>query len=78
MNNEPAFPEAGMSGLPNGDVVYGRSGMSLLDYFAAKAMQANVAKWSEIHRPSQIANDSYIMAEAMMEERKRRLDGENE
>lgn len=32
----PAFPEAGLSGLPNGEFIYGQGGMTLLDYFAAK------------------------------------------
>lgn len=30
----PAFPEAGLSGLPNGEFLYGRSGMSLRAYIA--------------------------------------------
>jgi hypothetical protein len=35
-----AFPEAGLSGLPNGEFIQGRAGMSLRDYFAAKALQS--------------------------------------
>ena len=33
----PAFPVAGMTGLPNGEVVYGENGMTLRDYFIAHA-----------------------------------------
>ena len=33
----PAFPEQGLSGLPNGEFIHGRSGMSLKDYFMAHA-----------------------------------------
>lgn len=33
----PAFPEAGLSGLPNGEFIHGRAGMSLLAYFMAHA-----------------------------------------
>jgi hypothetical protein len=33
----PAFPEPGLSGLPNGEFLHGREGMSLRDYFAAHA-----------------------------------------
>lgn len=33
----PAFPEAGLSGLPNGEFIHGQSGMTLRDYFAAHA-----------------------------------------
>jgi hypothetical protein len=36
----PAFPEAGLSGLPNGEFLYGRAGMSMRDYFAAEAIGA--------------------------------------
>jgi hypothetical protein len=35
----PAFPEAGLSGLPNDMFIQPRPGMTLRDYFAAKAMQ---------------------------------------
>lgn len=31
----PAFPEAGLAGLPNQEFIYPRPGMSLRDYFAA-------------------------------------------
>ena len=30
----PAFPEAGLSGLPNGEFIYGQSGMTLREYYA--------------------------------------------
>lgn len=42
-NGGPAFPEAGLSGLPNGEFIHGREGMTLRDYFAAKAMQGFIA-----------------------------------
>ena len=31
----PAFPESGLSGMPNGEFIYGRAGMAMRDYFAA-------------------------------------------
>jgi hypothetical protein len=34
----PAFPESGLSGLPNGEFIHGRAGMSLRAYIATKAM----------------------------------------
>ena len=34
----PAFPFPAVTGLPNGDFFYGWNGMTLRDYFAAKAM----------------------------------------
>lgn len=33
-----AFPEAGLSGLPNGEFIHPRGGMSLRDYFAVAAL----------------------------------------
>ena len=35
----PAFPEAGLSGLPNGEFIQSRPGMTLRDFFAAAALQ---------------------------------------
>lgn len=38
----PAFPVPGISGLPNGEFIYPSGGMTLRDYFAAKALQAEI------------------------------------
>lgn len=38
----PAFPEAGLSGLPNGEFIHGRSGMSQRALFAAILMHAEL------------------------------------
>ena len=70
MNHEPAFP------TPSGWNHEGNwvqdscesSGMTLRDYFAAKAMQALTQK-GERHLAT-IAQDAYEMADAMMEARK--------
>lgn len=43
------------------------TGMSLRDYFAAKAMQAMVTDMSNMYT---LAHDSYRIADVMMEERK--------
>ncbi len=65
MNNQPAFP-----------VAYGGGrieGMTLRDYFAAKAMQAFISGW--INRqiyPSEdiyVAEHAYAMADAMLKAR---------
>jgi hypothetical protein len=46
------------------------SGMELRDYFAAKAMQALVAKTVEQDEPAEIAAEAaYMFADAMMEAR---------
>ena len=59
MNNIPAFPApAGVSHITE-------QGMTLRDYFAAKAMQGMMV---EVHDPdcNYIAEVSYRMADAMM------------
>lgn len=67
MNNEPAFPIDRIAVNKE----FGTSGMTLRDYFAAKAMQGMYAA----HKfPSGIiidtAKEAYEMADAMMEARK--------
>lgn len=65
-----AFPRAGYPPVGSGEV----DGMSLRDYFAAKAMQGFSASPSMIdsndHRAiSYVAATSYAMADAMLAER---------
>ena len=71
MNNSPAFPNVSIH-TKEGIEVYGDSGMSLRDYFAAKAMEGLLAglladrqdlKWD------QVAIDSYRQANAMLKAR---------
>ena len=76
MNNEPAFP---MHGTSNTEA---QVGMTLLDYIAIEAMKEYMRStlcgtpksftpnWTS--KTPLIVKDSYDMAEAMMEERKRR------
>jgi len=68
MNNPPAFPYS----VDNGETVKYVTGMTLRDYFAAKAMQGLLAglladgqdlKWD------QVAIDSYRQADAMLKAR---------
>lgn len=86
MNKEtggPAFPGKQKALLINSEHQYLASeyeiecnGMTLRDYFAAKAMQAVITDWlntgdifqdSEI--PEVIARDCYLVADAMIKER---------
>ena len=72
--NEPAFPNEGFNG-------WGKpfEGMTLRDYFAAKAMQAVYAKnWDmfmdeTFETPEEVvsgtANDAYALADAMLKAR---------
>ena len=70
MNNPPAFPIV----VDYGDGVKYQTGMTLRDYFAAKAMQAMVASpsyyidgWAH----SDIAIQSHQMADAMLAAREK-------
>ena len=63
MNNPAAFPKT-----PFIEIGTPQNGMTLLDYFAAKAMQGLLA--SEVNAPLKtFATKAYEMADAMMEAR---------
>ena len=66
MKNEPAFPNEGFNGW--GEPF---QGMTLRDYFAAKAMAAMIAHpdSSVDVPPSAFANGAYRMADAMLKAR---------
>ena len=69
MNNTntggPAFP-----GLhPSSECRYKEEGMTLRDYFAAKAMQGLLAGTLKSSDTSLIARDCYAMADAMLKAR---------
>jgi len=72
---EPAFPRA-VSMLRSGSYfkVDSSDGMSLRDYFAAKAMQAmvnGVIAGGGDYREPFVAEQAYKMADAMVEERQK-------
>ena len=61
----PAFPERGSRGIATGG-----EGMSMRDYFAAKAMQGILSNPDGIGFPDEkIAKDAYWMADAMLKVR---------
>ena len=64
-NREPAFPFF----MPETEVGYGSHGMSLRDYFAAKAMQGFLQNASEFSSGEQVATDAYLLADAMIKAR---------
>jgi len=66
MNNEPAFP-TGIITDDKGRIVGGSNGMTLRDYFAAKAMQGIQARvnWGL----KEVADLAYEQADAMLEAR---------
>jgi hypothetical protein len=67
MNNPPAFPQA--IAVEKGA---NQSGMTLRDYFAAKAMQAQItARTGRFPLSSEIPQTAYKMADAMLKEREK-------
>lgn len=68
----PAFPVEGFVSrvLENGEsMLVKQEGMTLRDYFAAKAMACLCEKHWESVDDSDIAVDAYCLADAMIEER---------
>jgi len=67
MKNAPAFPVS----FKWGRELSQYNGMTLRDYFAAKAMQAEMSKWKDGHEDGYegIAELCYCMADAMMKAR---------
>jgi hypothetical protein len=66
-NNPPAFPKAGLDHWNKSTPI--NEGMTLRDYFAAKAMQAAItgcATRGEVGLYSNWANLAYDMADAML------------
>jgi hypothetical protein len=64
MNSEPAFPTPIIS-------VMQHQGMTLRDYFAAKAMNGLVGAWGahDLQDYKEIASDAYFLADAMLKAR---------
>jgi hypothetical protein len=61
----PAFPSTEDHGLNSG-----MPGMTLRDYFAAKAMQADISRVGHYAHKGDPARLAYQMADAMLEARK--------
>ena len=69
---ESAFPSTFKSLHPDEAQVH-RWGMTLRDYFAAKAMQSLMRQYPEhlmISPANAVASDAYVLADAMLEARK--------
>lgn len=68
-NDGQAFPVPGLSNLPNGDFIYPEAGMTLRDYFAAKALEwSGSSEWVS-KDPQHVAARAYRLADAMLKER---------
>ena len=64
--NQPAFP-TGIITDGKGKIIGGSNGMTLRDYFAAKAMQAMTHRGEA--NVQMVSIQAYAMADAMMEAR---------
>lgn len=69
-----AYPVPGLNGLPNGEFIHPWPGMTLRDYFAAKAMQALIESRSieyenGFYAEGVVAYSAYAMADAMLRDR---------
>ena len=62
--NEFAFPQ-----LEGERLKWGGHGMTLRDYFAAKAMQGYIISHGVVLRPDEVSKLSYVMADALLKER---------
>ena len=62
-----AFPVPDVT-YPNGEIQFGTNGMSLRDYFAAKALTI-LHKDDSVQNINDIAISSYAIADAMLKER---------
>ena len=70
-NSGPAFPTTTEHGFN-----YGEPGMTLRDYFAAKAMQGFLtAEYASTYRPEAWAKEAYEMADAMLKARDHGAEG---
>ena len=70
MKNEPAFPFC----VDDGETVKYHTGMTLRDYFAAKAMHGLISQFAEGFEPDTVdgfSNISYRVADSMLKERER-------
>lgn len=72
MDNEPAFPALPISRDFNGELLYQAKGLTVRDYFAAKAMQALLARlmYGIEDDPTDVATVAYDYADAMLKVRK--------
>lgn len=71
MTNEPAFPALPISRDFNGELLYQAKGLTIRDYFAAKALTSLLsdADMRETLDGDEIAMVSYLVAESMLKAR---------
>lgn len=76
-NGGPAFPYSGVHKGEKENLIVDSHGMTLRDYFAAKAMAAIVRRWDghsfgggpESQQYKELAEDAYYISDAMLRAR---------
>lgn len=76
-NSGPAFPYSGIHKGEKENMIVDSHGMTLRDYFAAKAMAAIVRRWDghsfgggpNSPQYKELSEDAYLIAEAMIKAR---------
>ena len=69
MNNIPAFPTGLITDPRNGQIIGGSNGMTMRDYFAAKAMQGFYSSSYYNESYDTLSEMAYKQADAMMKAR---------
>ena len=74
MHQESAFPVVGQEDKNDNPITYAQTGMTLRDYFAAKAMHSYIGflTHAEVHisqHYKEMAEEAYRIADAMIAER---------
>lgn len=68
---DPAFPVPAVTGLPNGEVIYGFNGLTVRDYIAIQAMQGFLSADRFAGSRADLAYNAYFIADAMIAESQR-------
>lgn len=70
--NDPAYATSGLSGLPNGEFIYGQPGMTIRQQFVMAAMQGLCARSSGLGFSETIKSAIEIADAALAEEARTR------
>jgi len=69
VNGGPAFPYSGVHKGEKENHIVDSHGMTLRDYFAAKAMQGELSKSGGFETPEKVAEYAFQIADAMLRAR---------
>jgi hypothetical protein len=69
INGGPAFPSQPVQKIDGAHIAFEQGGMTLRDYFAARAMRVAYHRYGGIKNAPRLAQDAYIIADAMLKAR---------